>query len=120
MRGSPSLILMVLRISFGITTLPRSSILRTIPVAFIYESLLVFRNYDVSICKTRGFILKKTPAVFSQAFFNIIYFFASVYAVIIAVIGMESITPMLLEIPLITSIERNAELISWWLESPME
>ena len=34
--GSSSRILIVLRISFGITTLPRSSILRTIPVAFIY------------------------------------------------------------------------------------
>ena len=34
-RGSPSRIRMVLLISLGITTLPRSSILRTIPVAFI-------------------------------------------------------------------------------------
>ena len=34
--GSPSRMRMVLLISFGITTLPRSSILRTIPVAFIY------------------------------------------------------------------------------------
>ena len=33
--GSPSLILNVLLISFGITTLPRSSIRLTIPVAFI-------------------------------------------------------------------------------------
>ena len=35
--GSPSLILMVRRISFGITTRPRSSIRRTIPVAFILQ-----------------------------------------------------------------------------------
>ncbi|CRH97492.1 Uncharacterised protein [Streptococcus pneumoniae] len=33
--GSPSRIRKVLRISFGITTLPKSSIRRTIPVAFI-------------------------------------------------------------------------------------
>jgi CRP-like cAMP-binding protein len=33
-KGSPSLILRVLLISLGITTLPRSSILLTIPVAF--------------------------------------------------------------------------------------
>ena len=36
--GSPSRILIVRRISFGITILPRSSILRTMPVAFIYKS----------------------------------------------------------------------------------
>ena len=34
-KGSPSLILKVLLISFGITTLPKSSIRLTIPVAFI-------------------------------------------------------------------------------------
>ena len=33
--GSPSRIRIVRRISLGITTLPRSSILRTIPVAFM-------------------------------------------------------------------------------------
>ena len=37
-RGVPSLIRSVFRISFGITTLPRSSILRTIPVAFIFPN----------------------------------------------------------------------------------
>lgn len=36
--GSPSLILIVLLISLGITTLPRSSILLTMPVAFIEKS----------------------------------------------------------------------------------
>ena len=36
--GSPSRIRSVLRISFGTTTLPKSSILRTIPVAFIKNS----------------------------------------------------------------------------------
>ena len=35
-KGSPSLILRVFLISLGITTLPRSSILLTIPVALIY------------------------------------------------------------------------------------
>ena len=39
--GSPSLILIVLLISFGITTRPRSSILLTIPVAFIYKNSFV-------------------------------------------------------------------------------
>ncbi len=39
--GSPSRIRMVRRISFGMTTRPRSSILLTIPVAFIYKSPLL-------------------------------------------------------------------------------
>ena len=77
--GSPSRILKVLLMSLGITTRPRSSILLTIPVAFIYLNLLfntnihrrghsrmtrgrfVNRPYnlnrDVSICKYRRFIL---------------------------------------------------------------
>ena len=38
-RGSPSLKRIVLRISFGMTTRPKSSILRTIPVAFMISSL---------------------------------------------------------------------------------
>ena len=37
----PSRIRIVRRISFGITTLPKSSILLTIPVAFIYKSPLI-------------------------------------------------------------------------------
>ena len=37
--GSPSRIRMVLLISFGMTTRPRSSIRLTIPVAFIYFSV---------------------------------------------------------------------------------
>ena len=40
--GSPSRIRSVLLISFGMTTRPRSSIRRTIPVAFISESPLRF------------------------------------------------------------------------------
>ena len=39
--GSPSRIRIVRRISLGITTLPRSSIRLTIPVAFIYKFLLL-------------------------------------------------------------------------------
>jgi bifunctional UDP-N-acetylglucosamine pyrophosphorylase/glucosamine-1-phosphate N-acetyltransferase len=45
-RGSPSLILKVLLISFGITTLPRSSILLTIPVAFNVFYLLLQLIYS--------------------------------------------------------------------------
>lgn len=40
--GSPSRMRMVLLISLGMTTLPRSSIRLTIPVAFIYNKLLCF------------------------------------------------------------------------------
>ena len=43
-KGSPSFILNVLLISFGITTLPKSSILLTTPVAFIFF-LLIYNNY---------------------------------------------------------------------------
>ena len=57
-RGSPSRIRIVLLISLGITTLPKSSILRTIPVAFIiYTKSPCFTDLTVSICKTRRFIL---------------------------------------------------------------
>ena len=42
--GSPSRIRMVRRISLGITTLPRSSILLTIPVAFILDSSRICRT----------------------------------------------------------------------------
>ena len=56
--GSPSLILIVLRISLGITTLPKSSIRRTIPVAFIYKSPLK-SSRDVIICQSRKFILQR-------------------------------------------------------------
>ncbi len=72
--GSPSRIRMVRRISLGMTTLPRSSIRRTIPVAFIKISFSLlyialiradnirphkFSNCVVRICKSRGFILHK-------------------------------------------------------------
>ena len=44
--GSPSRILKVLLISFGMTILPKSSTLLTIPVAFIYLSPLQMWNTD--------------------------------------------------------------------------
>ena len=46
--GSPSRILIVRLISLGITTLPRSSILLTIPVAFIYK-ISFFTNAFVGV-----------------------------------------------------------------------
>ena len=50
--GVPSLSLNVLLISFGITTLPRSSILLTIPVAFISQFLhFAWYHYLVTCCK---------------------------------------------------------------------
>ena len=56
--GSPSRSRMVLRISFGITTLPRSSILLTIPVAFILCLLLCFAILD-------SFAFSKLPVLFA-------------------------------------------------------
>lgn len=56
--GSPSRILIVLRISLGMTTLPRSSILLTIPVAFIILTPLFARFANIvfavfsEICET--------------------------------------------------------------------
>ena len=56
--GSPSRIRRVRRISFGMTILPRSSIRRTIPVAFIYFFLHSVRSqYHIAIvCKQWGFM----------------------------------------------------------------
>ena len=54
--GSPSRILIVLRISFGITTRPKSSILLTIPVAFIYKLLLLFK-FTILLCAVRGIFM---------------------------------------------------------------
>ena len=59
--GSPSRMRKVRRISFGMTILPRSSTRLTIPVAFIYLLSLWLSNNSASICKTRGFILRKGP-----------------------------------------------------------
>jgi len=46
--GSPSRMRMVRLISFGMTTLPKSSILLTIPVAFIYIKS-PFHEYCVGV-----------------------------------------------------------------------
>ena len=61
--GVPSLIRSVFRISFGITTLPRSSILRTIPVAFIFLNsscifCLSYVNVMSTICFSYGYYAK--------------------------------------------------------------
>ena len=63
-RGSPSRILIVLRISLGMTTRPKSSILLTIPVAFILQSsFLSFR------IKTALQILKQQICQYSALIF---------------------------------------------------
>ena len=57
--GSPSRILIVRLISFGITTLPRSSILLTIPVAFIlFPPVLCccLRQLIGIVCRGWGFM----------------------------------------------------------------
>src|SRR5699024_10883405 len=60
--GSPSRIRSVRRISLGTTTLPRSSILLTIPVAFMFcSSVLQYFHYlhvldKCSICRMEEFI----------------------------------------------------------------
>ena len=60
--GSPSRIRMVRRISLGITTRPRSSIRRTIPVAFISQiSLFVEIGCKASICWERKIMRKRKP-----------------------------------------------------------
>ena len=51
--GSPSRIRRVLRISFGMTILPKSSTRRTMPVAFISFPLLVV-NSSGSVCRFWG------------------------------------------------------------------
>ena len=55
--GSPSRMRRVLLISLGMTTLPRSSMRLTIPVAFISPSLLVaLISTRPSVCQKSGFI----------------------------------------------------------------
>ena len=53
--GSPSRIRMVRRISFGITTRPRSSIRRTIPVAFIALMPPIQIGFAATCCGFSGF-----------------------------------------------------------------
>jgi len=77
-KGSPSRMRMVRRISLGITTRPRLSMRRTIPVAFIYESLLVL-SCLVIVCKERRIILdaqKQKERLTSREPFFLFVFFA--------------------------------------------
>lgn len=71
--GSPSRIRIVLLISLGITTRPRSSIRRTIPVAFIYKSPLLNKiaSRD-SVCSFRRIMRKE---------YGIVFWFLHVYMV---------------------------------------
>ena len=86
--GSPSRILRVLRISFGMTILPKSSTRRTMPVAFIFLPLLVvisqwyclqenpdyaagFRIWNVSAPKDT-FRKPKTPRYKTQCQLNLL------------------------------------------------
>ncbi len=69
-KGSPSRILIVLLISFGITTRPRSSMRRTIPVAFIYKNSLLYK-FVLLVSVKQGdlycvlnFILQRTECYF--------------------------------------------------------
>ena len=52
--GSPSRIRMVRRISLGITTRPRSSMRRTIPVAFIYKFPPVKADFSLVVSAVAG------------------------------------------------------------------
>lgn len=52
--GSPSRIRMVRRISLGITTRPRSSMRRTIPVAFIYKFPPVKADFSLVVSAAAG------------------------------------------------------------------
>ena len=61
--GSPSRILRVLLISFGMTIRPKSSTRRTMPVAFILSSPLKRSALDLhgsSICRKRGIMYDST------------------------------------------------------------
>ena len=59
--GSPSRIRMVRRISLGMTTRPRSSIRRTIPVAFIYEIPPVKANFTSVVSAPREMNMHEAP-----------------------------------------------------------
>lgn len=58
------------------------------------------------IVKSRIVRINKNNAASKDAALFFIHFFERAFAVMNAVIGIERITPILLEIPLITSIER--------------
>ena len=64
---------MVRRISLGITTLPRSSILLTIPVAFIYKNLLFCFWFALLLLAKQEFLCKendKNVGLFTLDFFS--------------------------------------------------
>ena len=65
--GSPSRIRMVLRISLGITTRPRSSMRRTMPVAFIYEYPPVNAISVWVVFASHGRNIHRRKATFSAA-----------------------------------------------------
>ena len=67
--GSPSRMRRVLLISFGMTILPRSSTRRTMPVAFIYKSLLVVVEITVLLFVRQGDLYARNPWAFGKAVF---------------------------------------------------
>ena len=72
----------VLLISLGITILPRSSTLRTMPVAFIYLLSLWVSNYDASICKQRTIIpmVKRLPGIMSIKEIKMLWWIIATFA----------------------------------------
>ena len=68
--GSPSRIRMVRRISLGITTRPRSSMRRTIPVAFTLS--VSFCQFGVSVCSRVGFIRQDGIILFYNDFATVL------------------------------------------------
>ena len=62
--GSPSRIRIVLLISFGITTRPRSSILLTIPVAFIFTKISLLYKFVLLVS------VKQADLYFDNLLFN--------------------------------------------------
>ena len=71
--GSPSRIRRVLRISFGMTILPKSSTRRTMPVAFISFPLLVV-NSSGSVCRFWGIMREPVSKVKRQRLSRIHHF----------------------------------------------
>ena len=68
-KGSPSLIFRVLLISFGITILPKSSTLLTMPVAFIYLSPFL-QGAKPPLCKERWLPAGQTEGLSVPTHYN--------------------------------------------------
>ena len=68
---------MVLLISLGITTLPRSSILLTIPVAFIYHKSPLFSFGTKVFCVNKGFLCKEKGGSYEDINHSLTYDFFS-------------------------------------------